>query len=227
MQTIGWFINRKKPWLELLVDVPEPLNVHKKTNANYRYCPASTHFFSNTFIIKSPFDLELKWEDGEIKLVESSFTAGLFEEVVLRMPKEKWDNPQTPIFQINIDQGFVADEDTWLEATMPHMDSKSRKLPGRMIPGTFDIYSWQRHLSYSFEWMNTKENFIIKKGDPLIYIKFHSKKLHESFKIKRIQMSEELERVIERCEVVKYFYMGKSWNLMKINRRLIKNKWIK
>jgi hypothetical protein len=75
--------------------------------------------------------------------------------------------------------------------------------------------------------MNTKENFIIKKGDPLIYIKFHSKKLHESFKIKRIEMTEELERVIERCEVVKYFYMGKAWNLMKINRRLIKNKWVK
>jgi hypothetical protein len=40
-------------------------------------------------------------------------------------------------------------------------------------------------------------------------------------------MTDELERVIERCEVVKYFYMGKAWNLMKINRRLIKNKWVK
>jgi len=203
MQTIGWFINRKKPWMELLVDAPEPLGIHKKTNASYRHCPASTHFFANTFIIKSPFDLELEWSDGEIKLVESSFTAGLLEEIVVKMPKEKWDNPNTPLFQINIDQGFVADEDTWLEATMPH------------------------HISYAFEWMNTKENFVIKKGDPLIYIKFHSKKLHESFKIKRIQMTDELERVIERCEVVKYFYMGKAWNLMKINRRLIKNKWIK
>ena len=98
MQTIGWFINRKKPWMELLADVPEPLNIHKRTKASYKYCPASAHFFSNTFVIKSPFDVELKWEDGEVKLVESSFTAGLFEEVVVRMPKEKWDNPQTPIF---------------------------------------------------------------------------------------------------------------------------------
>ena len=177
MQNIGWFINEEKPWLDLLVDAPEPLNIHKKTNANYRYCPASAHFFSNTFVIKSPYDLHLRWDGKEVTLVESSFMSNLFKDVVTRMPKEKWDNLETPIFQINIDQGFVADEDTWLEATMPHMDSKSRKLPGRMIPGTFDIYSWQRHISYAFEWLNTKEDFIIQKGDPLIYIKFHSKYL--------------------------------------------------
>jgi hypothetical protein len=227
MQNIGWFINAEKPWLELLIDVPEPLNIHKKTNANYRYCPASSHFFSNTFIVRSPYDLHLTWDGNEVTLVESSFASNLFKDVVVRMPKEKWDNPQTPIFQINVDQGFVADEDTWLEATMPHMDAKSRKLPGRMIPGTFDIYSWQRHISYAFEWLNIKEDFIIQKGDPLIYIKFHSKKLHESFRIKRIECDQDLQKAIERCEVVKYFYMGKAWNLMKISRRLRKNKYIK
>lgn len=226
MVKIGWFIDSQFPPLELLCETPEPLDIVKNTNVGYKYCPAFNRYTSNTFVLRSPFTLHLTYKNNKIETIESSYIKALSNDILSTEPLNHWRNEFTPMFQIQLFQGFVADEEVWMEVTMPNMDAKSRTFPGRTIPGEFDIYSWQRKISYSFEWLDTSKDFIIEKGDPLYYIRFKSKKPSDTFKIIRIDETPELRRAIDRCSDSKMFYKDKSWNLMKINRKLRIKKFI-
>ena len=227
MINIGWFVEKKYPPLELLCETPDTLDLVKSSNAAYRHCPATTKYCANTFIVRSPYSMEISFKDGKFDVISSSFNKNLLGDIFKPEPVNYWRNPNSPLFQIDIYQGFVADEEVWVEVSMPSFDSKSRKLPGRIIPGEFDIYSWQRVLSYSFEWMDTSQNFVIDKGDPLYYIRFKSKKPGETFKFIRIDQSEELQHAVERCTNSKLYFVNKAWNLMKFNRKLRPKKFVK
>jgi hypothetical protein len=227
MTKIGWFVDSRIPPMELLCEVPEPLEMLKNNNAAYKYCPAVNRYCSNTFVVKSPYSISLAFKKGQIEVVSSSFAPILKDDIILPEKISHWRDPLSPLFQMNIHQGFVADEEVWMEVSMPSLDSKSRSLPGRIIPGEFDIFSWQRIMSYSFEWLNTDEDFILEKGDPLYYVRFRSKKPSDTFQIVRIEETEDLRKAIDRCTDSKLYYVGKAWNLMKINRMLRIKKYIK
>lgn len=227
MTKIGWFVLEENPSMELLAHTPEPLDILKNNNAGYKYCPATNHYFSNTFVIKSPYTLHLEFVNSNLAIKETSLNMEVAKNLIRLDSPQIWHSPTRPIFQMDLFQGFVADESVWMEVTMPTMDSRSRKLPGRIIPGEFDIYSWQRGLSYSFEWLDINSPFIIKKDDPLYYVRFRSKNLSEKFKVVKIQETPELNKSRVRCENSKFYYKDKSWTLMKFNRLLRPKKFIK
>ena len=101
------------------------------------------------------------------------------------------------------------------------------KIPGHIIPGTFDIYSWQRMLSYSFEWMNPDEDYHISRGDPLYSVRFRSRDPGDSFKIETIKMDDRLKNDIGKCQGVKFALKNYSWRLMALNRTLRPRRYIK
>ena len=227
MVNISWFVERDYPPLELLCETPEPIDLVKGSNAAYKYCPATSRYCANTFVVKSPYSMEISFDNGKFDVISSSFSKALMDDIFKPEPVNYWRSPNSPLFQLSIYQGFVADEEVWIEVSMPSLDAKSRKLPGRIIPGEFDLYSWQRTLSYSFEWMDTSQNFIIEKGDPLYYVRFRSKKPSDTFKVVRIEQTFELQRAVERCTNSKLYFVNKAWNLFKNNRALRPKKFIK
>lgn len=227
MVKIGWFVDSSFPPLELLCETPEPLELLKENSAAYKYCPAVNRYCSNTFVVKSPYSITLSFNNGNIEMKSSSFMPALKDEILLPEKVAHWRNPISPLFQMNIYQGFVADEEVWMEVSMPSLDSKSRSLPGRIIPGEFDIFSWQRRISYSFEWLDTEKDFILEKGDPLYYVRFRSKRPEDTFQVVRIEETPELRKAIDRCTDSKLYYVNKSWSLMKINRKLRLKKYVK
>lgn len=225
--TIGWFLNKDPAWNELVYSIPEPLEIPKDSKAQYIRCPALNHYCTNTFVIRSAYDLHLRYdkESQKIKYVDGSVEQYLVKDLLVQFHPKEWRDPNTPIFQIHMDNGFVADEPVWMEVFPPFY--KSPKLPGFMTPGTFDIYSWQRIISYGFEWLNSDEDFKIKRGDPLIYVRFRSKRPEDNFVLKKIEMTEELERDIQKCQGVKMVLKNYSWKLMDINKKLRPRRYVK
>ena len=224
---IGWFLNSAEaPWIELMFEKPEPLALNKHNPAQYSRCPALTHYCKNTFIVKSPVDLELRFDQDTktVKYVGGSIEKSYVKEFIVQFPPSQWRNVDTPIFQFHIDNGFVADEPVWIEVAPPFWNTP--QLPGFVTPGTFDIYSWQRVLSYGFEWTDTSKNFKINRGDPLYHIRFRSRRPDDSFTIVPIEFTERLQRDVARCQGVKFPLQGYSWSLMKFNRTLRPRKYI-
>lgn len=226
--TIGWFLNSDPPWNDLLYTLPEPLELNKNNSAQYVKCPATAHYCKNTFVIRSGFDVELRFdkETKKIKYVSGSVEPSYVSQLLVQFHPNEWKNFQTPIFQFHADQGFVADQPVWMEVAPPFHNAPS--LPGHIIPGTFDIYSWQRMISYGFEWHDTSRNFVLKRGDPLYYIRFRSKDPGESFKLQKIEMDDRLKKDVEKCQGVKFVLKNYSWNkLMPLNRLLRPRRYIK
>jgi hypothetical protein len=225
---IGWFLNTAdSPWNELLYQKPEPLDLNRNNPAQYSRCPALAHYCKNTFVVKCAVDVELRFDADtkQIKYVGGSLDKGFVKEYIVQFPPSQWRDPNTPTFQFHIENGFVADEPVWVEVSQAWYNAP--QLPGFVTPGTFDIYSWQRLLSYGFEWTDTSKNFKISRGDPLYHIRFRSKDPADSFTIMPIDFSEELKFAVAKCQGVKFPLQNYSWNIMKLNRLLRPRKFIK
>jgi hypothetical protein len=226
--TIGWFTSRQTAWNELVYQMPEPLDLNKNNTAQYVKCPATAHYCKNTFVFRSGYDLELRFdkETKKIKYVDGSMDGGIVKEFLVQFHPDEWKNYQTPIFQIQTENGFVADQPVWIEVFPAFHNAPP--IPGHIIPGTFDIYSWQRMLSYAFEWHDTSRNFVVKRGDPLMYVRFRSNDPSDSFKLQKIEMDDRLMKDVEKCQGVKFVLKNYSWNqLMKLNRLLRPRRYIK
>jgi hypothetical protein len=226
---IGWFLNKETSWNELVYSTPDPLHELVKHNpAQYSRCPATAHYAKNTFVIRSGYDLELRFDKDskKIKYVDGSIEHFYIKEMMVQFHPNEWKNLDTPIFQLHLENGFVADEPVWLEVFPPFHNAPS--LPGHIVPGTFDIYSWQRMLSYGFEWQDVNQNYVIKRGDPLMYVRFRSSNPDDDFKLVKIEMDDRLYKDVQKCQGVKTVLKNYSWSkLMKINRFLRPRRYIK
>jgi len=225
--TIGWFLNKEPVWNDLVYSMPEPLEITKDNKAQYIRCPALNHYSSNTFVIRSAYDLHLRFdrESKKIKYIDGSVEKYLVKDLLVQFHPQEWRDQNTPIFQLHIDNGFVADEPVWVEVFPPFYNCPN--VPGFLTPGTFDIYSWQRTLSYGFEWIDSERDYKIKRGDPLIYVRFRSKRPEDTFTLKKIKMTDQLERDIKKCQGVKMVLKNYSWKLMELNKKLRPKRYVK
>ena len=87
----------------------------------------------------------------------------------------------------------------------------------RMVAGKFNIYDWQRPLSYAIEWFDTSKDLIIKTGQPLFYIMFNSEKLDDNFELKYME-TKKLYDLIDKCIIARSSFKSKTRRLLHKNR---------
>lgn len=172
--TIGWALVAD----EASAAFPEPEAYTPPKNATgYLSCPAVRAYFNNTFVVRSPFSLQLRAEETEedikIKPVYpfTSITEAMLSKFLSIEPINTWRGSQLPILQVISPYIFVADQPVTIDQTQP-LVTKTSKLNWRVIPGTFNIYDWQRPVNWAIEWDTTCGDLIIRQGEPIYMIKF-------------------------------------------------------
>lgn len=216
---IGWYTDAVlNPPSDLFVIEPIRLSEQEKNLGNYKHCPAFSQYVNQTFVINSPFDLELSFSENKVRIVKSSLDKSEYEKNITV------DIGQYPIIQMELHIGVVADAPCSIEVFGPFFSPSQKDSTYRVIPGSYDIFSWQRFLNFAFEWTDLEKNITIKRGQPLLYMRFRSKNINEKFQMLRIEMTDELLAAVKRCQSSKLFMKGKSWNLMPINKILRFNK---
>jgi len=221
--TIGWYTDAViNPPSDLFVLEPVRLSDVALQLGHYKHCPAFALYINQTFVIRSPFDLELTYENDKIKVVNSSLNQSEYgNNLTIEAGKH-------PVIQMELHMGLVADEPCFVEIFGPFFQAENQDSGYRVIPGTYDIYSWQRFMNFAFEWTATNRKIVIKRGQPVLFVRFRSQNLNEKFSMKRITMTDELLAAVKRCQSSKLFMKGKSWSLMPINRLLRRrNKFVK
>ena len=93
MTKIGW-VPFKKSYsdkyhliesLERMIKEPEKiLDFYKKTNSMFKQCPSNFNFLKNFYVIKSPFDVEIKY----FREVGSARVEGKYNGSVITGPKD-------------------------------------------------------------------------------------------------------------------------------------------
>ena len=178
---VGWTIQAEKSsmiWDEprtYLRKMPRPASAK-----SVQVCPAAIDFDARNFVIDCPVDMHLRMKMEDEKGPQIINVAGLQSNVrpkhlgqmVVMVSRAEWRHPERPILQIITPYLFLADETVYLSQVAPYLDYTAPAWPGVLIGGRFPIHIWPRHLMWAFEWYDTTQDLILKRGQPWFYVRF-------------------------------------------------------
>jgi hypothetical protein len=189
----------------------------KESRWNFSVCPAFLQFNKNLFVLKSPVDFGFTVApknnnqiDGNWELYPAEgHQNDIAPEAVRKLISYNSDSSDKvdydkPVFQFRFNYVFFADEPVTIQM-MPSI-YENKDIPVNTIPGEFNIYDWQRPLQWGFEWQDTKKPLIIKRGDPVCYIKFIvHKDPREKVELVKLKMTTQIEKAIYKTSETPLF----------------------
>lgn len=202
-------------WTNLLNYDVEKLDSWKDSKSNYNKCPAFVNYIDQIWVLKSALDLDIEWNSQKKKII-SNLPSPSHDLFIKTHDGDFNPYVDRPIVALNTCVLFLADNDVWVDFMPPfnHIDHK-----WRLIPGTFNIYNWQRPVVPTFEMIENK--ITIKRGQPLAYFRFRSHNPKDVFKLSKVSLTADIENLVMSCSSVKFFQRNISW---KIITGLIPNK---
>ena len=185
---------------------PEPVLKYiasqRNNDVEYLKCPAFQQYYANTFVIKSPVDLELKIEknsDGKKILVTKDFNQNFYNDHIFPRLAQ---NTAFSMFSLEFSYIFYSKDSVTLEMLPANMEKTTFIKNTNLIPGEFDISKWIRPVSPAFEIVNDLEVLSISRGDPLFYVRFKSDKKINLIRVEQDNIIESLEKA---CSRLKFF----------------------
>jgi len=218
-------------WYKIGGFPPEKLKMSDHIKGEGKFCPALNNIFKNTYVIRSPFDLNLnikKTPNGswwvEV-LPDSSLNPDYFNKIFSINELKDQNNKDWPLLNLSFPFTFISDDDVYLEILPPLLEYND--LPGVVMGGTFSIYEWHRQFNWGFEWREITKNLKIKRGDPIAYVRFNPRDRNDKVKLKEIPITDDIKEAIG-CNKVKTVITSDIKEIMTHNgkhrkRRLIKS----
>ena len=192
---IYWSVVDSSPDMSLTFLPPERLidNIPEHLKySEYHKCPAFISKIKNTYVLRSPFDLEFKIDKNGVFCNNE-----LFNKVNLNDLGHK-------LIQIQMPYIFFADKSCEATLIHPYLHHNTFTDNANTIYGEYDIGRWFRPIQSAFI-LNNKDShdFDIKRGDVFAYIKFE-----KSAKLKHFHMTSDIQNIMEKCLNVKKSKLG-------------------
>lgn len=199
---IGWVIDPARE-ASFIWDAPHKLTrqegrtSHAKGLSN---CPAVADHESRLIEVTCPIDIKLRFFrdaqgnpsmaaiDGE----QSTIRPQQFSQMVMASHPAEWRHPQRPLIQVMTPLLFVSDEPVWITQTPAYYHRATPPLPGIMVGGRFPIHIWPRELVFAFEWHDTSQDLVIRRGDPWFYLSFETEDPSRHVRLVEAQMTDDL-----------------------------------
>jgi hypothetical protein len=181
MTTVMWsvFSDESTPWVPLAFFDPAPayLEIVGSRNFiagnanNFFGCPAITGYFKNTFVIKSPTDIHLVFDSEKNWINIKNFDQNFYDSFIENRCDVRADSLTPMLMSLKLHYYFYSETSCLVEVLDPTMHRQSCVENIRVIPGSFDISKWFRFLQPAFEIIDPDKPLIIKRGDPLFYVR--------------------------------------------------------
>jgi len=172
-----------------------------------KFCPALKTTFKNLYMIRSPFDLHLKhhFQNNGYSWIEvmndSSMKGEAFDKIMSVNNLDDRNDIEHPLIQLNFPTVVISDDDIEMQM-LPALTHYS-ELPGLTVGGVINIRKWHRTLNWIFEWHDTDKHIKIKRGDPLIFLKFTSKDRDDIIEVRKINNTEDINKSVRICQNMK------------------------
>lgn len=188
---------------------PQPILKHiieeRNKEVSYLKCPAFTDVYKNTYVIKCPLDLVLRYDRDEFgfpKLMCENYDQQFFDKFIVQRPVTE----NNKFNMVSLSFGYIMFSDSSLEVevcypSMSHHNSETLKNIS-IVCGKYDIGKWVRPLEYAFEVHDISKPLIFKRGDPLYYVRFHTDK---KIKLVRSEVTSDVMDIVESCALVKQY----------------------
>lgn len=208
-------------WAEVAALDPKKLDTWEDTTSGFTKCPAFAHYVNSTYMLFANIDIELIW-DPINKVLNSSLNHAAHNTYVNLHSADFDPNNGYPIVGLASSYLFVADDPVIMELIPPyaHIDPA-----WRIMPGAFNICNWQRPVVPTFEMLQNKVT--IKRGQPLLYVRFRTESFKETVILQRIERTPELDHVVNSNLSVKTYQKNLSWKLANTFNRFRPRKFLK
>ena len=175
---------------QAILEHPVLFNNYHTLSVDMLRCPAIEEYNKNRFIIPFPFDFYIRFilneEKTEVKECSHNFDLIFKKFFIINLRQ----NNKITVEIAPIQPIFWSDNSCLLESSGPIFKNTIN------LGGTFDIKKWIRPIHPSYILEKNKENIIFyKKGDPWMYLKFHTEKkinLKYNFDLSIIQEAEKM-----------------------------------
>lgn len=178
----------------LLKDLSEQEAFFGEEPSMYSKCPGYAAFFKNTFIVRAPVDLKLRYEvNGEVHI----YVEGEDQDFYDRHVTIKKYSTQQQIIHLNWHRYLFSESD--LEVSQIHPFYHKNGLSDHYVAtGTYNISKWIRPIYPNITLTSNELN--IKRGDVLYYLKFHT---DDKINLKQFKKTDIIEELKEDCIGVK------------------------
>ena len=177
--TVGWLLNTEKT--SIIWDSPKPVRIesHSTDPRSVGQCPSVLDFDRRHFAINCPIDvhLRLNMAGGGMDITnvladKSPIRSDALQRWIVFQPRHEWRHPQRPVLQMLTSYVFVSDDPVYINQYPPILHYTPDR-PGTQISGRFPIDIWPRALQWAFEWHDTTKDLILRRGEPLFYVRFY------------------------------------------------------
>ena len=217
---IGWtFANNLSS--SLYYD-PIPLGVIQKNRSSsidgVSACPAVKVFENRIFVVRSPYTFRFRAQrNNSVFEFCPVFPDTEVQEDILRsliefQPKSNWRSKNTPILQLSLPYVFFSDVNAYVNQIEAPFDCGLKNWS--LIQGRFNIYDWQRPINWSIEWIDTSQDLIIKRGQPLFSLLIETENPDGTLELKYVERNDEIERVLQASNSVSKLTHG-TFGLLK------------
>lgn len=182
--------NRKIYYADLIENSGEIIRESTLIDKNYSYakCPVFNHKSNRTFYITSPFDFNLELNRNK-QIISCSHPERVFF-------KESDRNSPKFVMQLNFPRFlfWTNDKNIWFEFNDHPLTSYKNNFVA--IGGWFNLSNWTRSMSFALTLVDETKPLIIKKGDFLCRISFHSPNLNDGIILKHVTDKNKIDEMV-------------------------------
>jgi hypothetical protein len=146
-------------------------NRDSKSEAHFSKCPAFIQYYKNTYVLKSPIDIQINYDRSNGQLTIFPQQQRFYDENINHRGHSVGRNDSF-LMSFALDFLFIADKDCEIELIPCAMHKSEFTDKTRLINGAFNINKWYRPVELAFELKDTVTQINIKRGDALAYVRF-------------------------------------------------------
>jgi hypothetical protein len=223
---VGWLF--RDDTATVVWDAPKPVQFdHGKptSSKSAQLCPAAIQFDRLHYAINCPVDLNLRLSansDGQLKMTNvdgpmSTVRPSGLQKLIVMSPQHEWRHPQRPILQMVTPYVFLSDDPVYVNQFPPFLHYSKNRWPGVQICGRFPIDVWPRVHMWALEWHDMSADLILKRGEPLFYVRFETTDPSSLVRLVEAEKTDELESYMRQITDVTNF-VNQSFQLFSTAR---------
>lgn len=177
--TAGWLLNGEQA--TIIWDSPKPVRIGSQSSdpRSVGQCPSVLDFDRRHIAINCPIDVHLRinltatgMDITNVLADKSPIRSEALQRRIIFQPRHEWRHPDRPVLQMLTPFTFLSDDVVYINQYPPILDYLGDTRPGNQISGRFPIHIWPRALMWAFEWHDTSKDLVLRRGDPLFYVRF-------------------------------------------------------
>lgn len=222
--TVGWILNSENA--TIIWDSPKPVRIESQSTdpRSVGQCPSVLDFDRRHYAINCPIDVHLRlnltaasMDITNVLADKSPIRSDALQRRIVFQPRHEWRDPRRPVLQMLTPFVFLSDDPVYINQYPPFLHYLGDTRPGIQIGGRFPIDIWPRALMWAFEWHDTSKDLILKRGEPLFYMRFEGPDPAAHVRVVEAKKTPEVESFISSITGVTEL-VGQTFSLFKTAR---------